>query len=74
MEIATYIMSMKTEINLSDNYRESVMILLSRFSTFFNNQKLFKSMTRDEIMSFLETRYRTPSPGIKEATLIRIFS
>ena len=28
--ISNYIMSMKTETNLSDNYRESVIILLSK--------------------------------------------
>lgn len=44
--IANYIMSMKTETNLSDNYRRSIIILLSRFSVFFNEQKSFKSMTR----------------------------
>ena len=44
--IANYIMSMKTETNLSDNYRRSIIIILSRFSVFFNDQKSFKSMTR----------------------------
>ena len=31
-------------------------------------------MTREEILSYLETHYRTPSSGIKKATSIRIFS
>ena len=48
-------MSMKTETNLSDNYRKSIIILLSRFSVFFKNQKSFKSMTREDILSFLDS-------------------
>ena len=36
--IAKYIMSMKTETNLSNNYRRSIIILLSKFSLFFKNQ------------------------------------
>src|SRR2546425_6147369 len=53
--IADYIMSMKTETNLSDNYRRAVIILLTRFSIFFSNQKTFKSMTRDDILKFLDS-------------------
>jgi len=53
--IADYIMSMKTETNLSDNYRRDVIILLSKFSIFFSNQKTFKSMTRDDILKFLDS-------------------
>ena len=53
--IANYIMSMKTETNLSDNYRRSIIILLSRFSVFFNDQKTFKSMAREDILSFLDS-------------------
>jgi len=53
--IADYIMSMKTETNLSDNYRRDVIILLSKFSIYFSNQKTFKSMTRDDILKFLDS-------------------
>jgi len=48
-----YMMSMKTETNLSDNYRRSIIILLSRFSIFFKNQKTFKSITREDVLKFL---------------------
>ena len=41
--IANYIMSMKTETNLSNNYRRSIIILLSKFWIFFKNQKIFIS-------------------------------
>ncbi|MDQ6863796.1 MAG: zinc ribbon domain-containing protein [Thermoproteota archaeon] len=57
--IANYIMSMKTEINLSDNYRRAVIILLSKFSIFFKNQKSFKSMTREDMLKFLDS-FRKP--------------
>ena len=57
--IANYIMSMRTEINLSDNYRRAVIILLSKFSIFFKNQKSFKSMTREDILKFLDS-FRKP--------------
>jgi integrase len=57
--IANYIMSMKTEINLSDNYRRAVIILVSKFSIFFKNQKSFKSMTREDILKFFDN-FRKP--------------
>ena len=52
-------MSMRTEINLSDNYRRAVIILLSKFSIFFKNQKSFKSITREDILKFLDS-FRKP--------------
>ncbi len=55
MLIANYIASMKTEINLSNNYRRSIIILLSKFSLFFKNQKTFKSITREDVLSFLDS-------------------
>ena len=53
--ITNYIISMKTEINLSDNYRRCIIILLSKFSIFFSNQKSFKSITREDILKFLDS-------------------
>ena len=55
--IANYIMSMKTETNLSDSYRKSVIILLSQFSIF--TQKSFKSITREDMLKFLDS-FRKP--------------
>jgi integrase/recombinase XerD len=57
--IADYILSMKTELNLSDNYREGVIKLLCKISKYHNNKKSFKTMTRNDIVSFLES-YRKP--------------
>ena len=51
--LAAYISSMKSEINPSDNYREEVIENLSRFSI-FHGKTLFKDMTREQILNFLE--------------------
>ena len=53
--IAKYIMSMKIDINLSDYYRRDIIVILSKLSMFFSNQKSFKSMTREDILSFLDS-------------------
>jgi hypothetical protein len=53
--IADYILSMKTEINLSDNHREGVIKLLCNISKYHKNKKSFKTMTRNDIISFLES-------------------
>jgi len=74
--IANYIMSMKTETNLSDNYRRSIIILLSKLSLFFKNQKTFKSITREDILNFLDSFRKIESvditikltPPLKRAT------
>jgi hypothetical protein len=52
--IVDYIYAMDTEINLSDNYRKDNIRLLYSFSKCFKN-KPFKSITRDEVISFLNS-------------------
>jgi hypothetical protein len=55
--IAEYILTIKTEINLSDHYRQDNIITLCKFSKYFDN-KPFKSITnRDRIIAFLD-RFR----------------
>jgi integrase len=53
--ICGYITSMRHEVNPSDNYREDVILLLAKFSLFFNNQKAFKQITREDLLSFLDS-------------------
>ncbi|MDQ6668636.1 MAG: site-specific integrase [Thermoproteota archaeon] len=48
-------MSMKIEINLADYYRRDIIVILSKVSMFFSNQKTFKSMTREDILAFLDS-------------------
>jgi integrase len=57
--LANYSMAMKTETNLADSYRRSIIISLSKLSIYFDNQKSFKSMTREDILSFLYS-FRKP--------------
>ena len=63
LTICDYISSMKSEINLSDHYRKDIIILLCNLSTFFNNNnnnaKPFKEVTREDLLSFLDS-YRKP--------------
>src|SRR5919109_2892276 len=53
--ICNYIISMKTEINLSDNYRRMNIDILVQFSKFFDNQKSFNEITRENLLSFLDS-------------------
>jgi hypothetical protein len=53
---------MKTEINLSDQYRQDIIYFLSKLSIFCNsnnNNKSFKQITRQDILSFFDS-YRKP--------------
>jgi integrase/recombinase XerD len=59
MIICDYIQSMRQELNLSDSYREDIIVLLGNFSMFFNFKKSFKEVTREDILSFLD-RFRKP--------------
>ena len=56
--VADYILSMKYETNLSDNYRRNLIRILSIFSRFCKNKPL-KSMIREDFLSFLDN-YRKP--------------
>jgi hypothetical protein len=53
--ICDYITSMRHEVNLSDGYREDVILLLAKFSIFFNDEKTFKQITREDLLSFLDS-------------------
>jgi hypothetical protein len=53
---------MKSEINPSDHYRKDTIISLCNLSTFLNknnNNKSFKKITREDLLSFLDS-YRKP--------------
>ena len=49
---------MKTETNLSDNYRRDNIVVLTKFSKYCGN-KSFKDTRRDDIIAFLES-FRKP--------------
>jgi integrase len=54
LTICDYIQSLKSEINLSDHYRTDVIVLLCKFSAFFNN-KSFMDIRREDLLSFLDS-------------------
>ena len=54
IKIAKYIISQKTEVNLSDNYRKSVVTCLITLSRYFTN-KSFSQLTRSDIINYLDS-------------------
>jgi hypothetical protein len=53
LTLADYIIAMKSEINLADNYRREIIQKLSRLSI-YHGKTLFKDMTREQILEFLD--------------------
>jgi integrase len=52
--ISDYISALKSETNPSNSYRKNTIIFLCKFSLFFKT-KLFKQITREDILSFLDS-------------------
>jgi hypothetical protein len=50
--IVKYIAAIKSEVNLSDNYRKDLIALLSRFSK-YNDNKPFRGITRSDVIAHL---------------------
>jgi integrase len=59
LTICGYISSLRSEINPSCNYRRDAIVILYNLSTFFNNNKSFKEITRGDLLSFLDS-HRKP--------------
>jgi hypothetical protein len=73
LKIADYIISLKTEINLSDNYRKDLIKVLSKFSIFccssHDNKLLsFDQLGREDIVAFLNS-FRRPEASDPSETL-----
>jgi integrase/recombinase XerD len=56
LTICDYIFSLRSEINPVDNYRKGIITVLCSLSMFFNNAKSFKEITREDLLSFLNSR------------------
>lgn len=56
--IVRYVAAIKSEVNLSDNYRKDLIALLSRFSK-YNDNKPFGDLTRSDVIAFLDTYRKT---------------
>jgi hypothetical protein len=54
MVICDYVTSLRSEINPSDGHRENIVILLSKFSIFFNGRP-FRAIAREDVISFLDS-------------------
>ena len=54
LSIADFILSLKTEINLSNYHIKNNIMVLTLLSHFHKNEKSFKKMTREDILSFLD--------------------
>lgn len=57
LTICDYMSSIKSEINPSDHYRKSTILLLCRFSIFLKYTKPFKEITREDFLSSELTIY-----------------
>jgi hypothetical protein len=67
ISIVAYILAMKVEANLSIDHRREVITTLKLLSQFLED-KPFKEMTRNDILSFLERKRKSetvdPNPDI----------
>jgi len=59
LAISNFILAMKSEINPSDNYRKLIIAVLGKFSCFHNNQKPFSEISREDVLSYLDS-FRKP--------------
>jgi hypothetical protein len=66
LTVCDYVFSLRSEVNPSYNYRKEIIKLLCSLSAFFsnnnnnsNNTKSFKEITRQDLLSFLDS-YRKP--------------
>src|ERR687887_549815 len=54
LTLASYVISMKSEINPSDNYRVDTIEKISRLSI-YHDKTLFKDMTKGQFLDFLDS-------------------
>jgi hypothetical protein len=59
LNIINFIMSLNTELNPSQNYRRDHINVLCYLSKFYNNEKKFENMTREDVLDFLDS-FRKP--------------
>jgi len=56
--ICDYIASLKSEVNPSRSYKSGTVIALCKLSIFFKNDKTFKEITREDLLSFLDSFHK----------------
>jgi site-specific recombinase XerD len=53
--LADYIIAARSESNASDNYKKEIIKDLFKLSEFFDHQKSFKEITRDDLLLYLNS-------------------
>jgi hypothetical protein len=66
IQVANYIGAMKTEVNISDNYRGTVIKTLCLLSSYHNHAD-FRKLTRDDLLAFLDSRRKGESDDPKHS-------
>jgi len=59
LSIIDFILSLRTEINLSNHHLMNNIMALTSLSNYYNNKKFFRDMTRDDVLLCLN-RFRRP--------------
>ncbi len=59
LTIANYLIYMKNEVNLSENYRISLIRALVKLSKYNKPNKNFNDITRDDFLAFLNSHSQT---------------
>jgi len=60
--LADYIIAARSEFNVSDTYRREIIKDLFLLSKFFRHEKSFKGISRDDLLSYLDS-LRKPEPS-----------
>jgi hypothetical protein len=63
LTIVNYVISMRNEINLSDNYRKLNIYVLYKISKFFDFAKSYKEFVREDLLQYLESQGYSSSYG-----------
>jgi hypothetical protein len=53
--LADYVIAARSESNISDTYRKEIIKDLFTLSKFFGQEKSFKDLSRDDLLSYLST-------------------
>jgi hypothetical protein len=54
LSIVNFILSLKTEINLSNHHIKNNIMVLTLLPRFYSDVKSFKEMTREDVITFLD--------------------
>jgi hypothetical protein len=64
--VVSYIMVLKTEINPSRHYKKDIIEALTKFGLWFRYNNNFKDVTRDDVISFLDSLRKSEAVRVKD--------